>query len=119
MLSIFRRQKEIGTYIALGMTRWQVVRFYGGRRRLQHPCTILLGAVYGSAAAVVPVQNGMGYALRQPGHGISIAEKSIRYSGGLILATVLLVVLSATLVSFLPAENCQTQSNRRFKGKIQ
>ena len=25
VLSIFRRQKEIGTYIALGMTRWQVV----------------------------------------------------------------------------------------------
>ena len=53
--------------------------------------------------------------------GISIAEKIYPVFGaGLILATVLLVVLSATIVSFLPARKiAKLNPTDALKGKIQ
>src|SRR5665647_844987 len=47
VLSIFRRQKEIGTYIALGMTRGQVVALFTAEGALHSVLAALLGAVYG------------------------------------------------------------------------
>ena len=47
VLSIFRRQKEIGTYIALGMTRSQVVGIFTVEGGAHSILAALLGAVYG------------------------------------------------------------------------
>ena len=47
VLSIFRRQKEIGTYIALGMTRGQVVGLFTIEGSLNSVLAGLLAALYG------------------------------------------------------------------------
>ncbi len=47
VLSIFRRQKEIGTYVALGMTRGQVVGLFTVEGAMHSVLAALLGAVYG------------------------------------------------------------------------
>ena len=47
VLSIFRRQKEIGTYVALGMTRGQVVILFTIEGAMHSVLAAIVGAVYG------------------------------------------------------------------------
>ncbi len=56
VLSIFRRQKEIGTYVALGMTRGQVVKLFTIEGAMHSVLAALVGAVYG-----IPLLDIAGY----------------------------------------------------------
>ena len=47
VLSIFRRQKEIGTYVALGYTRQQVVGLFTVEGTMHAILAALLSAAYG------------------------------------------------------------------------
>ncbi|MCK4629883.1 MAG: FtsX-like permease family protein, partial [Bacteroidales bacterium] len=47
VLSIFRRQKEIGTYIAMGMTRRQVVSLFTVEGAMHAILAVIIGAIYG------------------------------------------------------------------------
>ena len=47
VLSIFRRQKEIGTYIAMGMTRSQVVGLFTVEGAAHSILAAIVGAIYG------------------------------------------------------------------------
>ena len=121
VLSIFRRQKEIGTYIALGMTRWQVVGIFTVEGTTYSILAILLGALYGGPLLWYMAQVGWAMPTASQDMGISIAEKIYPVFGaGLVLATVLLVVLSATIVSFMPARKiARLNPTDALKGKIQ
>ena len=121
VLSIFRRQKEIGTYIALGMTRWQVVGIFTVEGATYSILAILLGALYGTPLLWYLAKVGWAMPSASQDMGISIAEKIYPVFGfGLILGTILLVVLSATVVSFLPARKiAKINPTDALKGKIQ
>ncbi|MCB0584467.1 MAG: ABC transporter permease, partial [Phaeodactylibacter sp.] len=82
---------------------------------------ILLGAVYGAPLLWYLSKTGWAMPSASQDMGISIAEKIYPVFGvGLILATVLLVVLSATIVSFLPARKiAKLNPTDALKGKIQ
>ena len=121
VLSIFRRQKEIGTYIALGMTRRRVINIFTIEGSAHSILAILLGSLYGIPllaylqSAGLPLPNGM------DSYGLSIADKIIPvYSMGLIMSTVLLVIISATIVSYFPARRIsKMKPTDALKGKIQ
>ena len=121
VLSIFRRQKEIGTYIALGMTRWQVVNIFTVEGSVYSILAILLGALYG--APLLYYLSKVGWALPAAGQdmGVSIAERIYPVYGiGLVVTTVLVVVMAATIVSFLPARKiAKLNPTDALKGKIQ
>ncbi|MCB0580804.1 MAG: ABC transporter permease [Phaeodactylibacter sp.] len=121
VLSIFRRQKEIGTYIALGMTRWQVVGIFTVEGTTYSILAILLGALYGGPLLWYLSEVGWAMPSGSQDIGISIADKIYPvYGAGLIVTTVLLVVVSATLVSFLPARKiAKLRPTDALKGKIQ
>jgi ABC-type antimicrobial peptide transport system permease subunit len=120
VLSIFRRQKEIGTYIALGMTRWQVVRMFTAEGGMYSIFATVLGAIYG-----IPLMwylSTIGISLGADGGemGVIISEKLYPvYGMGLILGTILVVILSATIVSFLPARKIARMNPvEALKGKV-
>ena len=121
VLSIFRRQKEIGTYIALGMTRWQVVGIFTVEGSVYSILAILLGALYGGPLLWYSAKVGWAMPAASTDMGISIAERIYPvYGVGLILFTVLLVVLTATIVSFLPARKiARLNPTDALKGKVQ
>jgi putative ABC transport system permease protein len=121
VLSIFRRQKEIGTYIALGMTRWQVVGIFTVEGSVYSILAILLGALYGAPLLILQSKVGWGMPASGADMGISIAERIYPvYGVGLVATTVLLVILSATIVSFLPARKiAELNPTDALKGKIQ
>lgn len=121
VLSIFRRQKEIGTYIALGMTRRQVVGIFTIEGSVYSVLAILLGALYGTPFLIFQQMVGWGLPAGSTDMGIAIAERIYPvYGAGLVVGTVLLIILSATIVSFLPARKiAKLNPTDAIKGKIQ
>ncbi len=119
VLSIFRRQKEIGTYIALGMTRSQVVGIFTVEGGAHSILAAALGAVYGIPVFLVLDKVGISFGVDDM--GITIAETIYPYySVGLIIGTLLLVVVSATVVSYLPARRIsKMKPTDALKGKQQ
>ncbi len=120
VLSIFRRQKEIGTYIAMGMTRWQVVRMFTAEGGMYSVFATILGAIYGIPILWYLSVKGISFGTIGAEAGIIMAEKMYPIYGiGLILFTILIVILSATIVSFLPARKIARMNPvEALKGKI-
>ena len=120
VLSIFRRQKEIGTYIALGMTRWQVVRMFTAEGAMYSIFACVLGAIYGMPILWYLSTKGISFPVSGSEFGIIMAERMYPvYGVGLILGTILVVILSATIVSFLPARKIARMNPvEALKGKV-
>lgn len=119
VLSIFRRQKEIGTYIALGMTRWQVVGIFTVEGTVYSIIAILVGALYGIPLFLY--MNNVGISFGTPDMGITIADTIYPYySLKLIITTILFIVIAATIVSYLPARKIsKLNPTQALKGKLQ
>ena len=121
VLSIFRRQREIGTYMAMGMTRGQVVRLFTVEGAMHAVLAAIMGAIYG--IPLLSLQAIKGFAL--PGntedYGLAIADKIFpEYSLGLIIVTILLVLVTTTIVSYLPARRiARMEPTDAIKGKLQ
>lgn len=120
VLSIFRRQKEIGTYIALGMTRTQVVGIFTVEGGAHSILATLLGALYGIPLFLLLDKVGISMKAAQM-TDIPIAETIYPYySIGLITFTIILVVITATIVSYLPARRISKMNpTDAIKGKLQ
>ncbi|HNT66000.1 MAG TPA: FtsX-like permease family protein [bacterium] len=104
VLSIFRRRKEIGTLMALGMTRWQVVRLFTLEGALHGIFAALLAAIYGIPLLVIYARHGMQLTDAVDSMGISLGTQLYPvYSTGMILATVVIVLTTVTVVSYLPS----------------
>jgi putative ABC transport system permease protein len=120
VLSIFRRQKEIGTYIALGMTRPQVVGIFTVEGGAHSILATLLGAVYGIPLFLLLDKVGISMKSAQM-TDLPLAEKIFPYySIRLIFITVVLVVITATIVSYIPARKIsKMKPTDALKGKLQ
>ena len=104
ILSIYRRQKEIGTYIALGMTRLRVVRIFTMEGSIYSIAALLFGSLYGIPFFIYLYEVGFPIPPADQKMGISIADVIYPvYGFKLITITILSVITSATIVSFLPA----------------
>ncbi len=120
VLSIFRRQKEIGTYIALGMTRWSVIWIFTIEGSTHSILAILLGSLYGIPLFGYLYRFGIPMPKSMDSYGVTMGDKIFpAFSIGLILSTVLLVIISATIVSYLPARKISKLNPiAALKGKI-
>jgi putative ABC transport system permease protein len=120
VLSIFRRQKEIGTYIALGMTRPQVVGIFTIEGGAHSILATLLGAAYGIPLFLILDKVGISMKAAQM-TDIPIAETIYPYySLRLIIVTIIMVVVAATIVSYLPSRRIsKMKPTDALKGKLQ
>lgn len=120
VLSIFRRQKEIGTYIALGMTRPQVVGIFTVEGGTHSILATLLGAAYGIPLFLLLGKAGISMKAAQM-TDIPIAEIIYPYySIRLIVISIILVIITATIVSYLPARKIsKMRPTDALKGKLQ
>jgi ABC-type lipoprotein release transport system permease subunit len=121
VLTIFRRQREIGTQIALGMTRWQVVRLFTVEGAMHAVLAALLAAVYGIPFLASQAKNGIPMPQATDSMGLAIAQKIFPVYGiGLIIITVVFVLITATIVSYIPARRiAKMNPTEAIKGKIQ
>jgi putative ABC transport system permease protein len=121
VLSIFRRQKEIGTYMAMGMTRGQVVRLFTVEGAMHSILAVVLGALPGIPILFWLAKVGYSMPAGSDSMGLPIAEKIYpAYSIGLILSVMLLVIITTTIVSYLPSRKITKMNpTEAIKGKIQ
>jgi putative ABC transport system permease protein len=122
VLSIFRRQKEIGTYMALGMTRSQVVGIFTVEGAAHSILATILGALYGIPVFLLINKVGISMSVASE-MNIDLPIRDVLYpyySFRLIVATIILVVISATIVSWLPARRIsKMKPTDALKGKLQ
>jgi len=121
VLSIFRRQKEIGTYIAMGMTRRQVVSLFTVEGAMHAILAVIVGAIYGVPFLLWQINTGFTMPAGADDMGIAIAETIFPvYGVGLIVFTILLVLIITTIVSYMPARKISKMNpTDAIKGKIQ
>jgi putative ABC transport system permease protein len=121
VLSIFRRQKEIGTYVAMGMTRGQVVGLFTLEGAMHSVLAALVGAVYGIPLLMTQSARGVAIPLNSSDFGISMAERLYPvYSLGLIAGTVLTVFIVTSIVSYWPARKiAKMNPTEALRGRIQ
>lgn len=120
VLSIFRRRKEIGTLIALGMTRNQVIRLFTLEGSLHGILALILAAIYGTPLLVYMAVKGWTLPEMTDEMGLNTAQTLYAtYGPGLVLSTIVIVMLSVVIVSFLPARTIATlKPTDAIKGKL-
>jgi len=121
VLSIFRRQKEIGTTMALGMTRGQVIRLFTVEGALHGVLAALLAAVYGIPLLSLQAIKGFSMPMEMDSYGIAAANKIFPvYSFGLVAGTTLIILITVTIVSYLPTRKISKMNpTEAIKGKLQ
>lgn len=122
VLSIFRRQKEIGTHVALGMTQGQVIKLFTIEGAMHAVLAAIVGAIYGIPLLAWQAKTGYSMPVDSTEEfGMAIAEKIYPvYSIGLIVATISIVFLVTTIVSYLPTRRIsKLKPTDAIRGKIQ
>jgi len=121
VLSIFRRQKEIGTYIALGYTRQQVVGLFTVEGTMHAILAALLSAAYGLPFLAWMAKNGWTMPIDTSEFGMAIAQTLYPiYSAGLIISTVLILTTVTAMVSYWPSRRiAKMNPTDALRGKLQ
>jgi ABC-type lipoprotein release transport system permease subunit len=121
VLSIFRRQKEIGTYIALGYTRREVVGLFTVEGAMHSVLAALVSAVYGIPFLAWQAKVGWTIPMDASEFGMAMAQTLYPvYSAGLVVSTVLIVVLVTTVVSYWPSRKiAKMNPTEALRGRIQ
>jgi len=121
VLSIFRRQKEIGTYVAMGMTRGQVVQLFTIEGATHSVLAALVAAVYGIPLLILQAVRGISIPLESKDFGIAMAAKLYPvYSLALITGTVIVVLVITTIVSYWPSRKiARLNPTEALRGRMQ
>jgi ABC-type lipoprotein release transport system permease subunit len=121
VLSIFRRQKEIGTYIALGYTRTEVVGLFTLEGAMHAVLAAVLATMYGIPFLFWQSMTGITLPVDSGDYGIAIADTMYPvYSAGLVIATICIVLITTTVVSYLPSRRiAKMNPTEALRGKLQ
>lgn len=119
-LSIFRRQKEIGTYVALGMTPRDVTGLFTIEGTTYSLFAALLGAIWGSPLLYWFTKTGLPMPEAYGDIGMAVGKAMYPvYKLTTVTTTILVVVVFSALVSYLPARKIASQNMVwALKGKI-
>lgn len=120
VLSIFRRQREIGTHMALGMTRGQVIRLFTVEGAMHGILAAIVAAIYGIPFLYWQSVTGLAMPAGTDEMGMAVAEKILPvYSVGLVITTTLIVLIVVTIVSFMPTRRiAKMNPTDAIKGKV-
>jgi putative ABC transport system permease protein len=121
VLSIFRRQKEIGTYIALGYTRREVVGLFTVEGAMHSILAAVVGALYGFPFLAWQAKVGWTIPMDAGDFGMAMAQTLYPvYSTGLVISTILIVVITTTVVSYWPSRKiAKMNPTEALRGRIQ
>jgi putative ABC transport system permease protein len=120
VLSIFRRKKEMGTLMALGFTRSKVIQLFTLEGALHGVLAAVVGAAYGIPLLVTFAKHGWALPQAVDSYGFAIGEKLFpTYSAGLIIGTTVLVLITTTIVSFLPTRKiAKLKPTEALRGRV-
>lgn len=120
VLSIFRRRKEMGTLMALGMTRGNIIKLFTLEGAMHGVLAICTSALFGIPLLAYIAKTGWQLPESVDNIGVAIGEKLFpTYSAALVLGTILLVLTATTIVSFLPTRRiAKLKPTDALRGKM-
>lgn len=120
VLSIFRRQKEIGTIIALGMTKGQVIRLFTFEGAMHSLLAMGLALLWGTPLLYLQMKYGITLPGDKDTYGIAMSDVLYpTYSLGLVITTSLVVFITTSIVSYLPSRKiARMNPTEAIKGKV-
>jgi ABC-type lipoprotein release transport system permease subunit len=103
VLSIFHRRKEIGTLMALGLTRRAVIAVFTLEGAFNAVLAALAAAVYGVPLLAYLSRVGIPMPAAVDATGFAIGDRLYPIFGaGLVLGSTAVVLIATTVVSYLP-----------------
>ena len=105
--------------MALGLTRMKVISIFTLEGLMNGLMALAVGAVYGIPLLVITAQKGIPLPQSTENYGFAISERLFpSYPIGLVVSTVLIVMLTVTVVSYLPTrEISRMKPTEALKGK--
>ena len=119
VLAIFKRRKEMGTLMALGLTRGKLIQLFTLEGAMHSVLAAIVAAIYGIPFLVWFAKTG--WAMPEGvDYGFALGEKLFPvYSVGLVLGTIILVLMATTIVSFLPTRKiAKLKPTDALRGKM-
>jgi putative ABC transport system permease protein len=120
VLSIFRRRKEMGTLMAMGLVRLKLIILFTLEGAMNGVMAAILGALYGIPLFRWLSNSGITLPEISDNYGFAIGEKLFpAYSVGLVLSTTILVLIITTIVSFIPTRRiAHLKTTDALRGKM-
>ncbi len=119
-LAIFRRQREIGTMIALGMTQKQVVWHFTLEGTINAVLAFAFGTIWGTPIIFYMVKYGYSFNMDASEIGIPMADTMYAtITPGLVFGTMIFILLVTAAVSYLPARKiAKMNPTDAIRGKV-
>ncbi|MBW1710443.1 MAG: ABC transporter permease [Deltaproteobacteria bacterium] len=120
VLAIFRRRKEMGTLMALGMPRGKIISLFTLEGALHGAMALIIGAVYGVPLLILSAKKGFGVPQAMSEMGVAVPTTLYpSYGVKLFIGTILLVMVTVTIVSFLPTRKIvKLKPTDALRGKL-
>jgi putative ABC transport system permease protein len=120
VLSIFRRKKEMGTLMALGMTRSKIIQLFTLEGATHAILAALAAALYGLPLLIHMANTGFGLPQATDNFGYAMGNRIFPvFTAGLVIGTILLVSIVTTIVSYLPTRKiARLKPTDALKGKF-
>lgn len=119
-LSIFRRQREIGTMVALGMTPRQVVWHFTLEGTLNSILAFIVGIIWGTPIIWYLSVEGIAINMNSYELGVTMADKLYAtVTPELVIGTMIFIIAVTAFVSYLPARKISKMNpTEAIRGKV-
>ena len=120
ILSIFRRRKEIGTLMAIGMTRSRVVRLFTLEGGMNAFFALIMTLVLGGPVFIYFSMYGIPLPIDYTEMGLIMAKRLIPvYTLGLFVSTTLFISFVVLVLSYLPSRRiAKMKPTDALRGKV-
>ena len=120
VLSIFRRRKEMGTLMSMGLARPKLIQLFTLEGALHSVLAAIVAAIYGLPLLWYFAVKGWAMPAMVDTMGFALGEKLYStYSAGLVVGTIFLVLMVTTIVSFLPTRKiAKLKPTDALRGKL-
>ncbi|MDR2083866.1 MAG: FtsX-like permease family protein [Bacteroidales bacterium] len=120
-LSIFRRQKEIGTYIALGMTPRKVIGLFTLEGTCYSILAVAAGIIWGTPLLILFKKYGFSIPGSFQDIGVVMGDAMYPvYNFSSIITTLFIIIILSAFISYIPARKIAKQNVvYALKGKIE
>jgi len=119
-LAIFRRQREIGTMVALGMTQKQVMWHFTLEGTINALLAFALGTIWGTPILFFMVKYGYSFNMEASDLGVPVADTMYAtITPQLVIGTMIFILIVTATVSYFPARKiAKMNPTEAIRGKI-
>jgi ABC-type lipoprotein release transport system permease subunit len=121
VLSIFRRRKEMGTLMSMGMTRGKLIRLFTLEGAMHSVLAAIVAAIYGIPLLLWSAKKGWAMPEAVDDYGIAGLSDALFpvYGTGLVIGTTILILVVTTIVSFMPTRKiAKLKPTDALRGKM-